>query len=138
MRTALYRSGNLVITSLFIGVVVLHGCVRDDAKPSVNPSIEFLTSDGYTYASDTVPLSDTLRVGVVIHKGDDQLRNFKVTATYDGGAPLTTDSLPVGTETYEFDKTIITRAEAGTERWSFAVQENDGDIIRRSLTFTVQ
>ncbi len=117
---------------------VQSSCVQDNAKPQVNPTIEFLTSEGYTYLSDTVPPSDTLRVGVVIQKGDDQLRTFKVLATYDNDDAVVADSLPMGTETFEFDKTIVTRAQAGTEKWTFWVQENDGDVIKRSLTFTVE
>ena len=116
----------------------MQSCTKDDDAPSVNPTINFVTTEGYTYQSDTVSISDTLLVGVVVQKGDDQLHTFKVLATYDDSIPVTTDSLPMGSETFEFDKTIITRAFAGTEKWTFWVQENDNDIIKRSITFTVQ
>jgi hypothetical protein len=74
----------------------------------------------------------------VIREGDDRLQTFKVLATYDNGDPMVTDSLPIGSETFEFDKTIITRSVAGDEKWTFWVMENDGDVIKRSLTFFVR
>ncbi|MCB0764256.1 MAG: hypothetical protein KDB84_06100 [Flavobacteriales bacterium] len=126
------------IGSLTLAAVLLLGCERDNDGPTVNPTIDFLTAQGYTYLDDTVSTLDTLLVGVVIRKGDDGLRTFKVLSTYDGGAAETVDSLSIGSDVFEFDKTIITRADTGTEKWTFWVEENDGDVIRRSLTFTVQ
>jgi hypothetical protein len=122
---------------LLAAALVLVACERDNDGPSVNPTIEFRTESGYTWASDTVGTDDTLTVGVVIGKGSQALNHFKITRSYDNGEAVTTDSLPIGTDNFEFDKVIITRAEPGTELWRFNVVENDGDVIRRSLTFTV-
>jgi hypothetical protein len=113
-------------------------CNRDDAKPTVNPTIEFVIDTGYTYQSDTMALGDTLLVGVRINKGDDGLNTFKVISKYDTGADVVVDSLSIGSDQFAFDKTILLRTVAGAEKWTFWVQETDGDIIRRSLTFTVQ
>ncbi len=104
----------------------------------MNPTIQFVIEEGYTYQSDTVAVNDTLLVGVRINKGDDALNTFKVLSKYDNGSEEVQDSLPIGTETFAFDKVIRIRPVAGTERWTFSVQESDGDIIRRALTFTVQ
>ncbi len=116
-------------------LLLLQACERDDTKPSVNPTIEFLTGTGYTSMNDSVSVGDTLLVGVVIKRGTDAMHHFKVTSTYDNGSEMVTDSLPMGTDQFEFDKTIIIRDEPGTELWRFNVVENDGDVIRRSLTF---
>ena len=93
---------------------------------------------GYTYLNDTLPLSDTLKVGVIIQQGNENLRTFLVRSVYDQQQPIITDSLPVGSDTFEFEKQIILRGVAGMERWSFGVEENDGDRIWRQLTFVVQ
>lgn len=119
-------------------LILFTSCERDDAGPSVNPSIDFVEGDGYVTLSDTFPVSDTLLVGVVIRKGDDDMNIFKVITRYDNGPEQTRDSLAMGTDVFEFDKTIILRDQAGSEKWTFAVQEDDGDVIRRSLTFTVE
>lgn len=113
-------------------------CNRDNDGPVVNPMINFVTDSGYTYLNDTLPLSDTIRVGVIIQQGNQNLRIFLVRSFYDQQQPQLTDSLPMGTETFEFEKQIILRGVAGTERWSFGVEENDGDRIWRQLTFVVQ
>lgn len=118
---------------------LLIGCDRDDDDtPTRNPSIDLLTDPGYTYASDTFGMGDSLRVGVRIRRGDDPLRTFKVLSRYDGGPDSVRDSMAFTADTLAFDKVIHLRPQAGTERWTFWVQERDGDIIRRSLTFTVQ
>jgi len=124
---------------LALGVTLVSAsCNRDNDRPSVNPTIQFVIEEGYTYQSDTVAVNDTLLVGVRINKGDDALNTFKVLSKYDNGSEEVQDSLPIGTETFAFDKVIRIRPVAGTERWTFSLQESDGDIIRRALTFTVQ
>jgi hypothetical protein len=122
---------------LSVSALLLVACERDNDGPTVNPTIEFRTEGGYTWSSDTVGTDDTLTVGVVIGRGSQALNHFKVTRRYENGEEVTTDSLPIGADNFEFDKVIITRAQAGTELWRFNVVENDGDVIRRSLTFTV-
>jgi hypothetical protein len=124
--------------AVLVAAVLLSACEQDNAKPSVNPTIEFRTESGYTYLNDTIGMEDTLLVGVVIRKGDDGLNTFKVLRTYDTGEATTEDSLSIGSAEFEFDKVIISRAVVGTEKWTFWVQETDGDVIRRSLTFIVQ
>jgi hypothetical protein len=126
-----------VLCVVLLGLL-LTACEKDDDKPSVNPTIEFRTDTGYTYLSDTVGTQDTMVVGVVITRGDDQMHHFKVTVAYDGGPTVDVDSIPMGSDNFEFDKVVITRDVPGSERWSFVVVENDGDILRRSLTFTVE
>ena len=110
---------------------------KDPAKPAVNPTIQFRTGEGYTHTNETVNPGDEVLIGVLIERGTDAMHHFKVTVSYDGGTPQVTDSLPMGIDSFEFDKLVITRQQAGTERWSFNVVENDGDVIRRALTFTV-
>ncbi|HQV53509.1 MAG: hypothetical protein IPI00_14115 [Flavobacteriales bacterium] len=123
---------------LLIGLLSATSCNRDDDGPVVNPTINFVMDSGYTYLNDTLPLSDTLKVGVIIQQGNENLRTFLVRSVYDQQQPIITDSLPVGSDTFEFEKQIILRGVAGMERWSFGVEENDGDRIWRQLTFVVQ
>ncbi|MBL7950384.1 MAG: hypothetical protein JNM62_01585 [Flavobacteriales bacterium] len=93
---------------------------------------------GFVFTNDTLPLNDTVRVGVVIVAGDDPLRTFQVLTAYDGGPEGLADSLTIPTGSFSFEKSIVTRNLVGMERWIFWVQERDGDITRRALTFTVQ
>jgi hypothetical protein len=118
--------------------LVLAGCTRDeDDGPSVTPTIQFVTDAGYVFRSDTVSPGDTLRVGVVVQKGSEALDLFFVSVSYDNDAAINTDSLGIGSDQFEFEKRIIVRDQPGTELWRFNVVERDGDVVRRSLTFTV-
>lgn len=117
--------------------MILLGCEQEEEGPSVTPTIQFLTDAGYLYSNDTIAPGDTVRVGVVVQEGSEDLDLFIVTVSYDNGAPMTTDSLGIGSERFEFEKLIIARSQPGTELWRFNVVERDGDLVRRSLTLTV-
>ncbi|MCB0769648.1 MAG: hypothetical protein KDC00_04500 [Flavobacteriales bacterium] len=119
-------------------ILLMLSCAKDDDDVGLNPTIDFRTDTGYTYLSDTVGTQDTMVVGVLVSRGDDRMHHFKVTVSYDGGQAVDVDSIPLGSDTFEFDKVIVTRDMTGSERWGFVVVENDGDILRRSLTFTVE
>lgn len=122
-----------------LGVLGFVACDREEtAEPEHDPTIIFRTDSGFVFQSDTLPLSDTIQVGVVITPGDDRLRTFKVLVAYDEGPRVVVDSLEMDNGRFTFDKTIITRNVAGTEEWRFWVQERDGDIFHRALTFRVQ
>ena len=138
MRSQFSRANLQRMVLVCIASAVLIACAQDDAKPTVNPAIEFRTDSGYTYLNDTLGMEDTVLVGVTITKGDDALQTFKVLSSYDAGATTTVDSLRLDADTFVFEKTIITRPVTGSEKWTFWVQEHDGDVYKRSLTFTVQ
>ena len=123
---------------LAIIAVFVVSCETETTGPSTNPTIDFKTDSGYTFWNDTVAELDTLLVGVKLVMGSDPMHHFEISVAYDGGEPTMTDSVRLTTEEFEFDKTIVTRDTTGSERWTFKVTENDGDILHRSLTFTVQ
>lgn len=138
MVTLKARWTRFPIAVLALACLALTACERDNDGPSVNPKISFAEGPGYTYMSDTVGMQDTLLVGVTVRKGDDHVHTFKVLSSYDGAPDVVVDSLPIGIDLFEFDKMIVTRNVAGTEKWTFWVRESDGDVMKRSLTFVVQ
>ena len=127
-----------VIVAIAAVLLLLPGCLKEDDAASVSPTIAFSSDSGYVFRDDTVGMEDTLHVGITITGGDDRIHTFKVLAGYDGAEPTTVDSFAISTSTFELDKTIVTRAVAGTEKWTFWVQEQDADVYRRSLTFLVE
>jgi hypothetical protein len=117
--------------------MLLLGCEQEEEGPSVTPTIQFLADAGYLYNNDTIAPGDTVRVGVVVQEGSEDLDLFIVTVSYDNGPPMTTDSLGIGSDQFEFEKRIVARDQPGMELWRFNVVERDGDLVRRSLTLTV-
>ncbi|MBK9597335.1 MAG: hypothetical protein IPO60_03150 [Flavobacteriales bacterium] len=113
-------------------------CTKDQPDGDHAADINFRTDSGYTFLNDTVPLSDTLHIGVSVSKGSDNLRSFFVAVAYDNGPRIRQDSVHVDSDPFTFEKTVITRDQAGTEKWWFSVDENDGDITQQALTLTVQ
>ena len=113
-------------------------CTKDQPEGDHAADITFRMDSGYTFLNDTVPLSDTLHISVTVSKGSDDLRSFFVDVTYDNGPRIRQDSVHVESDPFTFEKTAITRDQAGTETWWFSVDEYDGDITQRALTLTVQ
>ncbi|MEO8149195.1 MAG: hypothetical protein ABI723_16230 [Bacteroidia bacterium] len=105
------------------------------------PTVVFKTTAGYLSANDTVSMSDTLLVGIIADKTEDDMKTFNVSYAYDGAATTTTkDNFTLTTAEenhYEKDYTIITRNVAGSERWVFTITDRDGNITSLTITLTV-
>jgi hypothetical protein len=120
-------------------LLVLVSCEKEEEGPKVSPSISFRTDSGYTWTTDTVGLQDTVRVGVTVRKGTDDLEAFLVRVAYDGDETYETiDLIETSAADFAYEKQVVTRNEAGTENWVFGVQEADGDTYLRSVLLVVQ
>lgn len=133
MRFILFAS--IAAAFLFVSA----GCTKEDQPDGDQAAgITFRTDSGYTWRNDTVSLSDTLRIGVTVTKGSNNLRSFFVDVSYNGGPRIRQDSAHVDGNPFSFEKTVITRDQAGTETWRFSVDEYNGNNTLRALTLTVQ
>ncbi len=120
-------------------LLVLVSCEKEEDGPKVSPSVTFRTDSGYTWTTDTVGLQDTVRVGVTVRKGTDEFEAFLVRVAYNGEAAYETiDVVPTNASDFAYEKVIVTRNEAGTEKWMFGVQETDGDVYLNSVLLVVQ
>jgi hypothetical protein len=100
--------------------------------------ITWLTDSGYTFANDTVDLSDTLRIGAVVAEGSERLRTVFVQVSYDGDPWVQHDSIPFTQNPMVLDVQAIMGDAPRSEEWSILARERNGNSTRRSLTFTVQ
>lgn len=130
----------LVLTTLSVFV---SSCKKDEDEDERNPpAVSFKTDAGYTFADDTVGQGDTIKVGIVATKTEDELNTFNVSYNYDGASTSTTYynySLSAAEyDGYSKDTTFVTRSVAGTEKWSFTITDRDGNITTKSFTLTVQ
>lgn len=116
---------------------MLGGC-KKETDPRVPPSMSFKNGTGYTYTNDTVGLSDTLNIGVIIEKTEDPLIALNVSVAYDGGSSATVHNGDISGDHVEYDQQVITRAQAGSEKWIFSVTDRDGNITTRNLVLTVE
>lgn len=124
----------LILAYLFLATA----CTKEQPEGDHAADITFRTDSSFTWRNDTVPLSDTLHIGINVSKGSDDIRSFFVDVAYDNGPRLRQDSVHVDSDPFTFVKTVVTRDQAGTETWWFSVREYDGDITQRALTLTEQ
>lgn len=131
MRT-LHR---LLLLGLVAGSVM---ACRKETDPRVPPAMVFRTGPGYTAMNDSVSLSDTLLIGVIIDRTEDPLIALNISVAYDGAGSTTVRNVPLNGEHVEVDEVVATRAQAGTERWIFSVTDRDGNVTTRDLLLWVQ
>ncbi len=125
----------LLIIGLLLGA---SGCQKDEgtlATSGVN--ITFRTDSGYTFLGDTVAQGDSLRIGVVIIPGADDLERFYLAIKLDGGPEMGQDTTAVNETPFTYGTVHVTRLQPGNEQVIFTVEEPDGDRTTRRLTFTV-
>jgi hypothetical protein len=131
-----------IITVMLLFFLVLgSNCKKKKQDAHVPPTMDFKTGGKYISGDRTCKKQDTLLVGVNITKTEDNLKSFNVSYQYDGGTQTTFYNYNMQESEYNGyskDVTIITRNQAGTEKWIFAVIDRDGNITQKSLTFTVQ
>lgn len=123
---------------LFIALMV--GCSKDGTSSEDDgaaASIVFRVDTDYFYQDMHADTLDTLAVRMTASRGSDALVKFRLTVSYDDSAARVTDTAVINVDPFVFERTITTRTQHGTEKWTFNVYEGDGDLTRRSITLTV-
>jgi hypothetical protein len=131
----------IAIISLGILVLGFSSC-KKNVDAHVPPDVVFKTTSGYAYKDTIVGLQDTLTVGITATKTEDDLKSYNVSRAYDGATTTTTfyNYLVQDIEYNGFSKDvdIITRNQAGTEKWIFSIVDRDGNITQKIINITVQ
>ena len=125
---------------LLLTSVTIFSCEKDEHTP---PNIDFKTGTGYTSADATVGQSEAVLIGVNVEKTEDELSTFDVSVSLDGAANQSIAGYPetIGAseeDGFSRDITVTTRAQAGTEKYTFTVTDRDGNITQEAITLTVQ
>lgn len=113
---------------------------ENEQEPSA--SIEFKTGIGYTSQGATISRGSSIKVGIIADKAENNLMTYNVSVSYDGTFnTITVQNFTISPDEndhYDKDVTISVRNQAGTEKYYFTIVDVDGDIIQKSLTFTVE
>lgn len=122
-----------------VALGLITSCEKDEGKL---PNISFKTTGGYTSADATVGQGAAILVGINASKAEDKdvLKSFGASVAYDGGADSTflSVSIPQAQEdNYTVDVPVVTRNQAGTEKYKFTVVNRDGLTNTVSFTLTV-
>ena len=119
--------------------VFFWGCTKDKDKDA--PKLTLKTGAGYTSTNVTIGKAASFKVGIKAEKTKNDLLVYIVDYSLDGGAVFNSVNSPVtptGTATFETDINLITRNQAGTEKWLFRVADTEGKLTTKEITLTVQ
>ena len=124
---------------LFSVLILFMGC---DKEPEIPPTLELKTGTGYTSQDATVAKDSTLTVGIIATKTEDDLKTYNVSVSYDGASSTSTIenfTIPSGEKAlYKKDVTFSIRNQTGTEKYFFTITDVDGNIVQKTLIFTVE
>lgn len=127
-----------IILSVICAIGLMAGSCKKETDPRVHPSLTFKTTEGYTYQDDSVAMNDTLKIGAVIDKTEDPLISMNITRTYDTDPSVSIEDVGLtGSEHVEHDLQVITRNQAGIEKYTFSVLDRDGNITTKTIALTV-
>jgi hypothetical protein len=137
----------LTLVIAFISVIVTVGCKKKSSTtagvdPRVPPDLVLKTGGNYVSKDTTVVKQDTLLIGVVVTKTEDNLTSFNASYSVDGASTTTTffNHQLFSTEYLGYSKDLFyyTRNQAGTEKLTFSIVDRDGNITKKSILITVQ
>ena len=132
----------LLLLLLTFSMVLSQGCKKEEEEAEIPPTLELKTGAGYTSADATVAKGAPVKIGITAKKTEDDLKSFNLSYAFDGGTATTskqTIDIPAASVTqYDLDVTIVTRNQAGTEKWYFTITDVDGNIVQKTVTLTVK
>ncbi|MBA7551921.1 hypothetical protein ES705_44472 [subsurface metagenome] len=117
-----YMSHKLAILCglIILALVSYTGCEIEEDNLK-DPTIGFKESKGYTYNNTSVPVGDSVKIGIVAESNEvDNLIYFEVKLN-----EATIDSFSIDKPKLDVDMTI-TKSDAATEVWKFKVID-DGE-----------
>lgn len=133
---------NLILAFLTLTLAITPACKKTKADPHVPPALELKSGGKYTSGDKTVTKQDTILVGVTVSKTEDDLKSYNVSFRYDGATSSTTfynyNMTTAEFTGYEHDIKLVTRNQAGTEKWIFTILDRDGNVAQKEINLTVQ
>lgn len=130
------------LSVLFIALILLTAACKKKKDAHVPPDMSFKTGSSYTSGDKTINKKDSILVGIIVKKTEDDLKSYNVSYAYDGATTTTTFYNYVLSSAeanyYEKDIWIKSRNQVGTEKWSFTILDRDGNISQKSILLTVQ
>jgi hypothetical protein len=127
-------------------VLIIAACKKKETEQSVDPRIPpdmvLKTGGNYIFKDTVVQKLDTILMGVIITKTEDNLTSFNASYSLDGATSTTTffnhQCLSSEYTGYTTDVTYYTRNQAGSEKIILSVVDRDGNITKKSIVLTVQ
>ena len=128
--------------SWILPLLFLLFCIGCENEQEPAATIEFKTNTGYTYQDATISKGSSLTVGIVADKAENNLKGYNVSVSYDRAATtITVHDFTISSDEnthYDKDVNFTVRNQKGTEKYYFTIVDVDGNIIQKTLNFTVE
>ena len=132
----------LAISSMLIIVSCKKKAASQSTDPRVPPDMVLKTGGKYISRDTIIHKLDTVLVGVIVTRTEDNLTSFNGSVSYDGATSTTTffnhqcnSSEYPG---YSVDLHYYVRNQNGTEKLTLSIVDRDGNITKKSIVLTVQ
>ena len=121
-----------------VGGSIFIGCQKNNHS---SPNLNFKTGQGYLSSDATASINQTIKVGVIADKVEDDMNTYTVAYSYDNNVGSVTSQAfaLTGAEQQHFEKDITfnTRNVSGTEKWIFTITDKKGNIAQKQIILTV-
>ena len=105
-------------------------------------SIEFKTGIVYTSKDAILSRGSSITVGIVAAKAENNLKAYNVSVSYEGASnTITVKNFTISSDEnahYDKDVNFTVRNQTGIEKYYFTIVDTDGNIVQKTLTFTIE
>ena len=117
-------------------------CMSCENEQEPAASIEFKTGIVYTSKDAILSRGSSITVGIVAAKAENNLKAYNVSVSYDGASnTITVQNFTISSDEnthYDKDVNFTVRNQTGIEKYYFTIVDTDGNIVQKTLTFTIE
>lgn len=131
----------MIIAIALIGIGCKKSTTNTNVDPRIPPKLDFKTGAIYVSKDTTLNKQDTILVGCIVTKTEDNLTSFNASVSFDGATTTSTffnhylSSNEYGG--YSVDVTYYVRNQTGSEKLTFTIVDRDGNITKKTITLTI-
>jgi hypothetical protein len=117
-------------------------CFSCENEQEPAASIEFKSGIGYTSQDASISKGSSLKVGIVADKAENNLKAYNVSVSYDGASTtITVKDFTISSDEnthYDKDVNFTVRNQTGVEKYYFTIVDEDGNVVQKMLTFSIE
>jgi hypothetical protein len=131
---------------VFASILIVFSCKKKTAAqgtdPRVPPNMTLKTGGKYISKDTAVHKLDTILIGAIVTRTEDNLTSFNGSVSYDGATTTTSffnhQCSSAEYPGYSVDLNYYTRNQTGTEKLTLSIVDRDGNITKKTILLTVQ
>lgn len=123
-------------------LLLLFLCLGCENEQEPAATMEFKTGAGFVSQDATILRGSSLTVGIIADKTENNFKAYNVSVSYDGAFnTMTVRNFSISSyENTHYDKNVnfTVRDQPGTEKYYFTLVDVDGNLLQKTLTFTIE